>query len=392
MIIDHDDADHLGHTAHGATLSPWLNHLGNPAGGARARTIRDSTENTSYRLRSSAPRAALRTRSGCRVHVHRRTIDGVTPGIDRSASPVAPVLTLHQAAATVAAYTTAVRLGILDHIDRSPATAAETAAACGISYRGARAVLDTLADRGLVLASEGRFRPAHDGLAAIHPMLSLWERLPETVRTGDPVFRAESVDSAQQFFPRIGSLLASMWTHAVDPIVERLPRARTVLDVGAGSSPWGIALARRDPECRITALDLPGVLPATRRAVESAGLCSQFGFLPGDLFEVPLPERGFDLIVLAQVCHLFDAARAAQAVRLLAAALRPGGTLAVVDSLPGSPGTATQELSLLLQTTAGTVHEPEDQRKWFLSAGLRSDKRVDVHAVPGITLLTATKG
>jgi len=81
-------------------------------------------------------------------------------------------------------------------------------------------------------------------------MLSLWDRLPDTVRSGDPVYRADAVDSAAQFFPRLVFLLASMWSHAVEPIIERLPHARRVLDVGAGSAPWGIALAERDPRVR----------------------------------------------------------------------------------------------------------------------------------------------
>jgi len=124
------------------------------------------------------------------------------------------------------------------------------------------------------------------------------------------------------------------------------------------------------------------VLPSTKRAVTGAGMQEQFDYLPGDLFRLDLPENEYDLIVLAQVCHLFD-----EPGRGPPWSCSPGRSPLVVccDSgqLPGSPGTATQELSLLLQTTAGTVHSPEEQLRWFEAANLRSDKRVDIHSVPG---------
>ena len=37
----------------------------------------------------------------------------------------------------------------------------------------------------------------------------------------------------------------------------------SALDVGAGAAPWSLALAGRDPSCRITAVDLPGPYPFT---------------------------------------------------------------------------------------------------------------------------------
>lgn len=37
----------------------------------------------------------------------------------------------------------------------------------------------------------------------------------------------------------------------------------SALDLGAGAAPWSLALAGRDPSCRITAVELPGPYPFT---------------------------------------------------------------------------------------------------------------------------------
>jgi hypothetical protein len=49
-----------------------------------------------------------------------------------------PFLALTDAAAKVAAFSTAVRLGLLDRIDREPADAIELARTCGATERGVR--------------------------------------------------------------------------------------------------------------------------------------------------------------------------------------------------------------------------------------------------------------
>jgi SAM-dependent methyltransferase len=89
-------------------------------------------------------------------------------------------------------------------------------------------------------------------------------------------------------------------------------------------------IAHRDPACTVIALDLPEVLPATRVAVEAAGLVDRVQLLAGDMLSVPL-ETGVDLAVLGNVCHLLaeDANRCL--LGRIGAALGPGGRIAIVD-------------------------------------------------------------
>jgi SAM-dependent methyltransferase len=302
-----------------------------------------------------------------------------------------PFLALTDAAAKVAAFSTAVRLGLLDRIDREPADAIELARTCGATERGVQVVLAVLVEGGFVeQTSDGRYRPVLPGLAALHPLIPLWDHLPDAVRTGVPVYEANSPASDEVYRPTI-SFVPGIWGDVVDHVVAMLPNAKQVLDVGAGTAPWTTAYCGRNPDCRVTALDLPTVLPATRRAVSRASLADRYDYLAGDMFEVPLGPGAYDLIVVAQVCNLFDAATGASLIQQLTPALAAGGVLAIVETRAGGPGSATHELSLCLRTRNGAIHEPRTYRQWLAEAGLTQITSADAPSQLAITVISGRR-
>src|SRR5688500_13326452 len=107
-----------------------------------------------------------------------------------------------------------------------------------------------------------------------------------------------------------------------------------VLDLGAGAAPRTPGLAAADPEITVTAIDLGHVLPVTRQAVAAAGRQSQFQFIEDDMFRVCLEDDSFDLVILGNVCHLFDDAANRRLLERVAGWLAPGGTVAIIDFLP----------------------------------------------------------
>ncbi|MFC0432827.1 methyltransferase [Kutzneria buriramensis] len=282
------------------------------------------------------------------------------------------LLGLHRAAATLSAYSAAVQLGLIDYIDRTPATVDDLAMSCGASVRGVRVVLAALVDSGLVTRRpDGRYEPVTAGLAGVHPLLPWRDQVTDSVRTGLPAREAER--------DVITVLLHGMRAD----VVTELPAATRVLDVSVDGAPCGVALAARDPRCRVSVLDVP----ANRRA--AAG--PRFDFLPGGLFDAQPAADEYDLVVLSGVCHLLDADCAAELIRRYTPAVRRGGALTVIDTLAGSQGAATHELSLLLRTRGGTIHAPADYQRWLVDAGLVAATRVDVGRQPALTVLTGLK-
>jgi ubiquinone/menaquinone biosynthesis C-methylase UbiE len=125
--------------------------------------------------------------------------------------------------------------------------------------------------------------------------------------------------------------------HVADAAVEDAIRAalsdkpfRSLLDLGTGT---GRMLEMFGPDIeRGLGLDLSlDMLLLARDRLERAGLrnCS---VRQGDIYDLPLANDSFDVVILHQVLHFLD--DGARAIREAARVLRPGGRLLVVDFAP----------------------------------------------------------
>ena len=297
-----------------------------------------------------------------------------------TARPVeGPLGYLGEAVAAAAAVQTAGRLGVLARLDAGPMTAAELAAACAISERGARLLLAALAGLGLIEAVGGAWRAVLPNLAGLAGMPAIWEHLDGVLREGRPLVRGDTPEGAAAFYPGAVGHLGTMLSAVAERAASLLPAAVRVLDAGAGAAPWSLAVAARDPACVVTAVDLPTVVPATRRAVRNAGQEQQFRFLTGDLYTLDLGRGAYDLAIAGNLCHLFDDATNRRLLCRLHDALLPGGTLAVVDVIPEEQPTprwvALYELGLLLRTASGRVHPLTAYLGWLHDAGFEPPER-----------------
>lgn len=113
-----------------------------------------------------------------------------------------------------------------------------------------------------------------------------------------------------------------------------VPPGAAVLEAGCGTGAQTVALARRSPGARITAVDVSAAsLAAARARIAAAGI-EGVAFHQGDLHALPFAPESFDHLFLCFVLeHLPDPARALAALRPL---LRPGGTVTVIEGDHGS--------------------------------------------------------
>ena len=286
----------------------------------------------------------------------------------------APLAYLGDAVAAAAVVQTAGRLGVLARLDGAPATTAELTDACEISERGARLLLGALAGLGLAEAvGGGAWRAALPDLAGLAGTAGMWAHLAEALREDRPLLRGDTPEGAAAFYPGAVSHLGAMLSAVAERAAKLLPPAGRVLDAGAGAAPWSLAVAARDPACLVTAVDLPAVVPATRRAVRSAGRERQFRFLAGDLYDVDLGRGVYDLAIAGNLCHLFNGDANRRLLGRLYDALAPGGRLAVMDVIPDEEPrprwVALYELGLFLRTASGRVHPLAAYLDWLHDAG-----------------------
>ncbi|HET9714982.1 MAG TPA: metalloregulator ArsR/SmtB family transcription factor [Pseudolabrys sp.] len=156
--------------------------------------------------------------------------------------------------------------------------------------------------------------------------------------------------------------------HVTDEAVEESIRSaladgtfRSLLDLGTGT---GRILEMFGPVIeRGLGLDLSlDMLLLARDRIERAGLrnCS---VRQGDIYDLPLANDSFDVVVLHQVLHFLD--DGARAIREAARVLRPGGRLLVVDFAPHEQEFLREQFA---HRRLGFASETVMQ--WMVTAGL----------------------
>ena len=169
--------------------------------------------------------------------------------------------------------------------------------------------------------------------------------------------------------------------HVADEAVEAAIHAaladkpfRSLLDLGTGT---GRMLELFGPQIeRGLGIDLSlDMLLLARDRLERAGLknCS---VRQGDIYDLPLGNDSFDVVILHQVLHFLD--DGARAIREAARVLRPGGRLLVVDFAPHE-----QEFLREQYAHRRLGFMPETVTQWITASGLEPVMHRQLGPEPG---------
>jgi SAM-dependent methyltransferase len=114
----------------------------------------------------------------------------------------------------------------------------------------------------------------------------------------------------------------------------RYPAGSAVLEAGCGVGAQTVTLARNSPGARITSIDVSAESLEAARARARAASLQNVTFQQGDIFHLPFPESSFDHVF---VCFVLEhLPRPQEALAALAARVRAGGTLTVIEGDHGS--------------------------------------------------------
>ena len=163
---------------------------------------------------------------------------------------------------------------------------------------------------------------------------------------------------------------------------ENLQQPIRVLDVAAGHGIFGIEIAKRFPQSRVTALDWQNVLAVAAENAQHANVASRHSLMPGSAFEVDWGGP-YDVILLTNFLHHFDLPTCQSIAAKALAALVPGGRVLTLEFIPDQDrihpaSTATFALTMLATTASGDAYTFEEYDRVFRQAGF---SRNEFHAL-----------
>ncbi|HWG37240.1 MAG TPA: class I SAM-dependent methyltransferase [Terriglobales bacterium] len=301
---------------------------------------------------------------------------------------------------------TALELDLFTLIGAGTNTAATIAKKTGGAERGVRILCDALATLGhLTRDDDGSYALTNDSAAFLDrhspvylgsaadfiasPLLDqAFDRLTEAVRKGgtvlpdDPAMAPDSpywVSFARNMGP-MQRFPAQALAELLDP---KPGAALKVLDIAAGHGHFGIAMATRNPNAEIYALDWPQVLEVAKENAARAGVASRYHTMPGSAFEVELGSN-FDWVLLPNFLHHFDPPTCETLLRRVRAALAPEGEAAVLEFVVDENRTAPMRsamfaLIMLTTTPAGDAYSYSELAAMFDKAGF---SETELHPLP----------
>ena len=322
--------------------------------------------------------------------------------------PVGEVMFSQPLARTIMA---GVRLGVFRRLARGDAAADELARELELTAEGARLLLNSLEAIGHVERRDGRYALSRSARRWLDPASDTyvgtfiehsydywhwWDRLEDLLRTGEPVeIHAGEPDDPHWRRYIVGQFeLARLSAPEVAKAVELPGEPRSLLDVAGGHGWFSAALCRRYPTLSATVVDLPGSAAVGREIIADHGMSDRVRHVEGDMFETDLggPHDG---ALAFNIIHHFEPPDCVRLLRRIGEALRPGGTVAVLDLfLPrgGKTPDSAAFLGLFFHLTSGAApYTPEDLGGWLAQAGFDAPKAVRIRRLPGQTLYRARR-
>jgi hypothetical protein len=304
------------------------------------------------------------------------------------------------------------RTGMFPELSRGPVGGTELAQRLGLREQPTRQLLDVLTDaRILRTGADGRYelRPRAakwlspgsktylgDFLADTAEYWDWWGGLEPLVRDGrsielhdraadDPYW--DSYITGQYQIARLSSA-------RVAKAVALPSGARSLLDVAGAHGEFAMALCRQHPELHATVVDLPGSARVGRRIVEECGMADRVRHVEGDMFATDLggPHDG---ALAFNIVHHLSPQDAQRLFSLIAAALRPGAPLCVLDVYDRPPNQKPgigSYLGLFFHLTSGAdTYTIDEVSEWLSASGFGTARARTLPQIPGLALLRAER-
>ena len=293
------------------------------------------------------------------------------------------------------AFASAYDLGVFDALTLEPAALNDVAQKIGISAVACRRLLMLLVRLGLVERDGDRFSNSETGelcssrsavqLGAnsrMNPFYAMAGHLTEALREYSPRWQQTLGVTAADAFAGLyadparlrdfANLMNAISVPQGYLIAERYDFAphRCIMDVAGGPGGQSIAIGAVHSHLRGIITDLEPVCVVARENIAAAGLTDRFTAVAADLIQGPYPT-GADVILLGHILHDWSDEVCGKILSHCAAALPPGGTLLISESVlnddfSGSKMAHIKDLLMLLANEPGARERSEGEYRGLL--------------------------
>jgi len=306
----------------------------------------------------------------------------------------------------------AMELGVFDALDKGACSAEDLGEQIGLAARPARTLLLAMLGEALVGKDGGHYHnepiastflvstsPQYMGALATHQATHFGKlvQLTESLRDDKPVRAGNNYSGAfgddKSWARRWAEITRESSLLMAENLAAqaRLDGHRHLVDLGCASCAYSIALARANPELRITAVDQPAVAEVAAEFVEAEGLSGQIEVRGANIFTDTFSDC--DVALLSHVIQGFERERSQQLINHIYSWLPAGAELLLHTHLPERAQTPFPFLfGLILQinnTQGGEAHDEELTCQWLHEAGFSGIEVVV--ASPISALIRATK-
>ncbi len=302
------------------------------------------------------------------------------------------------------------RLGVIGKLLAGPATAGRVAEELGLQVAGTRllceslAGLDVLVQDGHTFSLAKRSRKWLDPASAtyigtwLEHTTTYWEwygDLERIVRDGGSfeIHREPAEDEEYWRVYITGQYeLARLSAAEVAKAVRLPPQPTALLDVAGGHGWFSAELCKRHETLSATVLDLPGSARVGREIIARAGMSERVEHRDGDMFGADLGGP-YDGALVFDIVHHLSGEQIVMLLSRVREALKPGGTLAVLDMFRSDAKrqhASAAALGLFFHLTSGAdLPGPDELAGYLAKAGFDAPKRTKVRRIPDQDLYQA---
>jgi 2-polyprenyl-3-methyl-5-hydroxy-6-metoxy-1,4-benzoquinol methylase len=308
----------------------------------------------------------------------------------------------------------AINLDLFTAIDEgSNQSAVAIAERCHASERGCRILCDFLTVHGFLTKNDGQWALTPDSAAFLSrksprymgtiakfinspQSMSNFADMAALVRNGGTLWGEEgSVSANNAIWVEFARSMPAMVGGAAQEIGELASgngQPWRVLDIAAGHGLFGIAIASRNPQASVTALDWAAVLEVAKENAVRAGVQDRVHTVAGSAFDTDLGS-GYDVVLLTNFLHHFDRSTNVALLKRVHAALKPGGCAMTLEFVPNPdrispPIHATFSMVMLGSTRAGDAYTFAELESMFAEAEFASTTMQDLQASPERLLIS----